>query len=144
MTPYYDHAGIVIYHGDCREILPSLETGVAAVVTSPPYNTLGARIPTRPTGMHASSAFPQSIGAEHPCPYPEELPQRCILATTAIADVVLDPFAGSGTTLVAAKRWQRQAIGIEISEAYCELAAGRLQQAVIPFEDAPIVQDLFS
>ena len=37
MTPYYEHAGIVIYHGDCREILPTLPK-VDCVVTDPPYN----------------------------------------------------------------------------------------------------------
>jgi len=39
MNPYYEHAGVTIYHGDCREILPQLPR-VQCVVTSPPYNTL--------------------------------------------------------------------------------------------------------
>lgn len=39
MKPYYSHAGITIYHGDCREVLPTLEVGGAEIcVTSPPYN----------------------------------------------------------------------------------------------------------
>lgn len=77
----------------------------------------------------------QSQGKEHPVEFPEQIPKRCILATTDIGDTVLDPFMGSGTTLVAAKRLGRKAIGIELEEKYCEIAAGRLQQGALDLHE---------
>jgi site-specific DNA-methyltransferase (adenine-specific) len=63
---------------------------------------------------------------KHPAPFPLELPKRCIKLFSYVGDTVLDPFAGSGTTLLAAMMHNRQAIGIEIEPAYCELAKQRI------------------
>lgn len=71
--------------------------------------------------------------AEHPTQKPTGLLEVFILSSCPIDGIVLDPFAGSGSTIVAAKDLGRKAIGIEISEAYCEIAVNRLRQEVIKF-----------
>lgn len=70
----------------------------------------------------------------HPAPFPLALPTRVIEAIKA--HTILDPFMGSGTTLRAAKDLGRKAIGIEIDEKYCEMAAIRLRQEAFDFENA--------
>jgi site-specific DNA-methyltransferase (adenine-specific) len=68
--------------------------------------------------------------AGHPCPKPLRLFKWLI--EQSAAGTVLDPFMGSGTTLRAAKDLGRSAIGIDIEERYCEIAAKRLAQEVLP------------
>lgn len=68
---------------------------------------------------------------EHPTPKPEALMRHFVGLHTKPGDVVLDPFAGGGTTLRAAKDLNRRAIGIEIDERWAEYAAKRLQQEVL-------------
>jgi site-specific DNA-methyltransferase (adenine-specific) len=233
LKPYYDHAGITLYHGDCREILPTLPK-CDATITDPPYLTsekgvpivgggvapricdsnsvempwgydlewiehaipekhwlvfanykmLGgvcSRLPpqtvfvwkknnaprmTRPVprldcefiiwsrtggkcdrmgefqsmvidvlmpqaGCFASERIlePGTGKGAHPCQKPLGIVRPFIARIDA--ETILDPFAGSGTTLVAAKLEGRKAIGIEISERYCEIAASRLAQGVL-------------
>jgi site-specific DNA-methyltransferase (adenine-specific) len=65
----------------------------------------------------------------HPTQKPLQLMRWCIDRTTAT--LVIDPYMGSGTTLVAAKAAGRRAIGIEIEERYCEIAANRCRQEVL-------------
>jgi DNA modification methylase len=251
VKPYYEQSGVTIYHGDCRDVAPTLAM-FDAVITSPPYNlgaspwphlghwkpgdsaggrskwkngsdagagiqyaehqdampwaeyvewqrdiltmlaakapvvfynhkprVIGGRLWTplelipdtvtlrqiviwaRPGGLNFNqTAFVpthewvmvlareewrlKSKGASglgdvwemapernpHPAPFPEALPSRALDASGAMS--VLDPFSGSGTTLVAAKRLGRKAVGIEVSERYCEMAAHRLSQATLP------------
>lgn len=260
VTPYYDHDGVTIYHGDCREVVSAIQPGsVSLVVTSPPYNQMTGHTKP-PSGMykdsHAGAGFfrawaergysddmneqeyvvwqntlfadlgavcrddaslfynhqvrwrdgeclhpvqwftpdgwrmrqeiiwnrgggmmfnarmfvrfderilwfvrgdtwkwnqslvglstiwnvarqqqqQQQQGKLHPVAFPVELPARCIAAVTDPGDTVIDPFMGSGTTLVAAKSLGRRAVGIEIEERYCEVAAKRLSQAVMPLD----------
>ena len=220
VEPYYDHAGITIYHGDCREILPGLEP-VDLVLTDPPYgisadkNAYKNGVKCRANGFKAhtdtdwdSSAIDTelllstisiakeaivwggnyfnlpsmagwlvwdkvqrkfsfadgelawtNIGAAlrifsyargnesgfapklKPADkvfinvHPTQKPMALIMWCIKLADnpqTILDPFMGSGTTLRAAKDLGRKAIGIEIEEKYCEIAAKRLSQEVLP------------
>lgn len=68
----------------------------------------------------------------HPAPFPIELPHRCIQLLTFKNDVVLDPFAGSGTTCLAAQMDQRYYIGYEINQNYIDLAQKRIQKVKAP------------
>jgi DNA modification methylase len=79
---------------------------------------------------------PEHRGGGHPAPFPVELARRAIRLSTWPGEVVLDPFAGSGTTLVAARQLGRRAVGIEPSERYCELAVQRLAQGALDFRGA--------
>lgn len=63
---------------------------------------------------------------EHPAPFPIELASRLVRMFSFWGDTVLDPFCGTGTTMVAAMKWQRHSIGVEIDRDYCRLAARRL------------------
>lgn len=73
---------------------------------------------------------------DHFAVFPPELVRRPILATVPEGGTVLDPFFGSGTTGVMARRLGRKAVGVELSETYCELAAKRFQQEVFDFGGA--------
>jgi site-specific DNA-methyltransferase (adenine-specific) len=63
----------------------------------------------------------------HPAPFPRELPKRCIKLFSFVGDTVLDPFLGSGTTLLEAHANERMGIGFDISEDYCQLAKKRIE-----------------
>jgi site-specific DNA-methyltransferase (adenine-specific) len=239
VEPYYDHDGITIYHGDCREILPGLER-IDAVVTDPPYSSGGQfrgdrtqnvsskyvqthndefagdtrdqraylawssmwlsqlyaianngavclictdwrQLPTMTDAiqcggwiwrnivtwwkpgirmqrgrfsssseyiLYGSKGVPQE-GKHSPQNVIQTSPMRAehkehlaekpvdlfvnILGVTKDTASILDPFMGSGTTLRAAKDLGRRAIGVEIEEKYCEIAAKRLDQEVFKF-----------
>ena len=211
MSPYYNHEGITIYHGDCRDVLPTLDSA-DLLVTDPPYGvgleyglgvddtladsfsrivfaiaegerlcpivltTVGCfaiekrlyverppvwrlcwrkGITSRPSAVgftdwepvfvygskvhrHAHDLFtvqPELMGAfGHPCPKPIAFYKWLISRFSDPGSTIVDPFVGSGTGLRAAKDLGRKAIGIEIEEKYCEIAAKRLSQDVLSFE----------
>ena len=64
----------------------------------------------------------------HPCQYPVELVERCILALTNKGDNVLDPFAGVGSTLVAALKNERNSLGIEMHKQYITVGQTRIKE----------------
>jgi len=66
----------------------------------------------------------------HPTPFPVQLPTRCIKLFSYVGDTILDPFLGSGTTLLACLETHRKGTGIEIQRKYCRLAAQRIKNAL--------------
>lgn len=234
-APFYQDPQVVLFHGDCRDILPLLEAGsVDCLLTDPPYgisweggsyrkrrlfgakagddgtlDVRGALALALPAlrkhrhvycfGLDSFGALPITEGAEliwdkgqqaignlalpwgtsherilfgvyapsrvnredglgrlaarlrrgsvlrcdrsngvavtrHPTEKPVHLLRQLIESSTVWGDTVLDPFAGSGSTGVAAKLEGRRAVLIELEEKYCQIAAQRLAQQVLPLE----------
>jgi len=71
---------------------------------------------------------PGASRTHHPAPYPIELAERLIRMYSFVGDTVLDPFVGTGTTTLAAARWGRHSIGIEVERRYWELAVRRVRR----------------
>lgn len=87
----------------------------------------GHDVPNVISGLHGIKPGPE----DHPTPKPIELPKWFLRLHSQPGDLVLDPFMGGGTTLVACKEMGRRAVGIEIDERWAELAAKRLAQEVL-------------
>lgn len=68
----------------------------------------------------------------HPTGKPTALVKSWLVDFTNEGDTILDPFMGAGSTLIGCKDLKRNAIGIEINEAYCAIAKNRLQQTIVP------------
>jgi site-specific DNA-methyltransferase (adenine-specific) len=87
---------------------------------------------TAPSNLWTDISIPfwsMPENTEHPTQKPEKLLAKLILASSRENDVILDPFLGSGTTSVTAKKLNRQFIGIELEEYFCQLAEKRLELA---------------
>jgi DNA modification methylase len=70
----------------------------------------------------------------HPAPFPVTLAERLVRMFSFVGDTVLDPFMGTGTTNLAAQKWGRNSIGVEIELAYLRIAETRLRTKQIPFK----------
>jgi len=86
---------------------------------------------SRPNSWFVNETAPKN---GHPCPKPIGWMKKLVIRCSFPGEIIIDPFMGSGTTLVAAKELNRKAIGIEIEEKYCEIAVRRLSQEVFDFK----------
>ena len=85
------------------------------------------KIPTDLYSTHFGTYWQEHSGIDHPSPKPVELYKWIVNWASKPNDLILDPFCGSGTTCVAAKKLGRRFIGIDISEDYCEIARQHLE-----------------
>lgn len=97
---------------------PSLAERVLSVISTQNYEQWFQQIWTGLTGASTR---------EHPAPYPRELAERLVRMFSFVGDTVLDPFLGTGTTSVAAAKWGRNSIGVEVDPTYFEMAHTRLK-----------------
>lgn len=98
---------------------PTFAERVLSVISTKNYEQWFQQIWTGVTGASTR---------HHPAPYPEELAARLIRMFSFVGDTVLDPFLGTGTTSVAAAKWGRNSIGVELDPAYFELAHTRVKR----------------
>jgi site-specific DNA-methyltransferase (adenine-specific) len=117
-----------------RGAMNGFRRDIEAIYLIGPWTTgLGGRSSIVTTGSR-SQGNPSSVQGrwKHPHAKPSDVMQ--VLVAACPPGVIADPFAGSGSTLVAAKLLGRKAIGVEIDERYCEIAARRLDQGVLMFD----------
>ena len=96
---------------------PLIPTRVLSVIPAELHKSWFQQIWTGVTGASTKS---------HPAPYPLQLAERLIRMFSFVGDTVLDPFMGTGTTNVAAAKWRRNSVGVEVDPHYYEIAAKRL------------------
>lgn len=99
---------------------PTVATRVLSVISEENHKQWFQSIWTGVTGVSTR---------EHPAPYPEELAERLIRMFSFVGDTVVDPFMGTGTTTVAAAKWGRNSISVEIDPHYFEMAEKRIRYA---------------
>jgi DNA modification methylase len=98
---------------------PSLATRILSVIPADHHKVWFQQIWTGVTGASTK---------EHPAPYPLQLAERLIRMFSFVGDTVFDPFMGTGTTNVAAAKWGRNSIGIEVDPKYFEISAKRIER----------------
>lgn len=98
---------------------PSLAKRLLSVISAENHRLWFQQIWTGVTGASTR---------QHPAPYPLELAERLIRMFSFVGDTVLDPFMGTGTTNLAAARWGRNSIGVEVDPHYFDLALNRIER----------------
>jgi len=98
---------------------PSVATRVLSVIPEDSHREWFQQVWTGLTGASTK---------HHPAPFPVELAQRLIRMFSFVGDTVLDPFMGTGSTNIAAAKWARDSVGIEVDEEYFALADKRMRQ----------------
>lgn len=98
------------------------------------YGRLAARV--RKGSVLRSQRLNGAATTRHPTEKPVDVLRELIESSSCIGELVLDPYMGSGSTLEAASVEGRRAIGVEMNERYCEIAAKRLAQNVLDFGGA--------
>ena len=96
---------------------PSVGTRILSVISAENHQVWFQQIWSDITGASTR---------DHPAPFPLELAERLIRMFSFVGDTVLDPFLGSGTTSVAAAKWGRNSVGVEVDPHYFDLAAARM------------------
>src|SRR5262245_21542197 len=114
--------------------------GATSMLNSASYEQ---EVAYRTQGRNLRNAWilgPEPLTENHYAAFPSEIPRRAILAGSRVGDVVLDPFAGSGTTVLVAQRLGRRALGIELSPTYAAMARRRIvaDQGVLPAHAAEV------
>lgn len=98
---------------------PSLATRALSVISAENHKQWFQQIWTGVTGASTRN---------HPAPYPIELAERLVRMFSFVGDTILDPFMGTGTTNIAAARWGRNSVGVEVTPDYFDIAAMRLSR----------------
>ena len=99
---------------------PSEATRILSVIPEDSHREWFQQIWTR---------LPGASTKHHPAPYPAELAERLIRMFSFVGDTVLDPFMGTGTTNIAASKWGRNSVGVEVDPHYFEYARKRLEDS---------------
>lgn len=127
----YAGAPIARLHGDRQADGTVTENSAYRIAKDRKTKEIGVRFNV--WRMPTSGSEGNHLKTEHPATFPDRLAKDHILSWSNEGEIVLDPFLGSGTTLVACKELRRSGIGIEISATYAEIAKKRLLNTQVPF-----------
>jgi DNA modification methylase len=139
--PLKVHEDVLVFSPEPHRYIPQMVTGKARYKGGGHSNLLNMEMSKSWSDQYYPTSildFSNAVRGVHPTQKPVELIEHLTLTYSEAGEAVLDFSVGSGTTLVAAKRLGRRAVGIEIEERYCEIAAARLEaERLTLFEAVP-------